>query len=168
MSVQTFLTFFPLPHGLQKYIVKKGRGSLRMHLKPFPSKWPKQTAFHSGARSGTSWRSPPSPPPAGPSAGREGQHGRLALDHSGLGTKHLSWGLLPAHLLPCPVAVDHCAGGPRSWQRAVKLFFLCSTPDSLQLFSCMSEGAQACWAGLISSASHLYISQKRHFCAIPL
>lgn len=90
------------------------------------------------------------------------------LDHSGLGTKHLSWGLLPAHLLPLPGAVDHCAGCPRSWQNAVKLFSLCSTPDSLQLFSCTSEGAQACWAGLISSASHLYISQKQHFCAIPL
>lgn len=143
--------------------LQKQRGSPCMNLKTFPSKWPKQMAFHFGARSGTSWRSPSFPL-------HELAH-QAQQAHTGLlwtGNWASPTGLLPAHLLPVLVPVGHWAGGgSHSWQNAVMLSPYPLSPASLQLFGWVSEAAQTCWAGLISSASLLHIAQKRHFCAVP-
>lgn len=80
----------------------------------FPSKWPKQMAFHFGARSGSSWRSPSFPSISWPisqgRAARQACVGSLQTGNQGPPLR----GLLPAHLQPFPVAVGHRAGAARS------------------------------------------------------
>ena len=159
----------PLPHSLQKRIVKQGRGTPHMHLKIFPSKWPKQMPFHFKARSGTSRRSPSFPSTSWPSS----QEGRATWQaHVGLprtGNQGSPTGTPPCTSAALPCSCPSLWGGVHIAGRMPRCFSAYPPPpDSLQLFGCVSEGAQACWAVLISSGSHLHTAQKQHFCVNPL
>lgn len=117
------------------YSLQKRRGSPCMNLKTFPSKWPKQMAFHFEVRSGTSWRSPSFPLHELAHQAQQGHTGLLWTGNWASPT-----GLLPAHLLPVLVAVGHCAGVEwgggcsHSRQNGVMFFSLPSIPCQLGAF----------------------------------
>lgn len=110
-----------------------------MHLKTFPSKWPKQMAFHFGARSSTSWRSPFFLSTSWPSS----QEGRAAWQ-AHMGQLWTGNQASPTGTPPCG-----CQSPCRGVHEAMMFSPYPLPSDSLQLFGCVSEAAQACWTRLI-------------------
>lgn len=144
-----------LPNSLQKCTAKEGRWSPSTHLKTFSSKWPKQTAFHSGTRSGSSWRNPSFLSTSCP-IGQEGRAHR---------TGHLA---PPKGSPSCTTAAFPC--GCQSLCRAVHIadkmlwcFLPYSLPpESFQLFGCMSESPG--WLCIPPT----YCTEMAFLCHIPL